>query len=449
MIGLKKKLKTNKMDLKEKLVSSFIAFENQVNIDSYVHDIRTEAIKNFENIGFPTKKNESWKYTSLKQVLDIDYSIFPSENAALDYSKIKKYLIDDIDSYKIIFVDGKYSSHLSETTHEGMDICLMSSALNKPKYAAVIENYFNKAIKKDGISDLNTAFSNEGAFIHIPKNKLVEKPIQIIHFSSGNESSLMLQPRNLIIVDENSQLQIIERHQNLTENEVLTNSVTEVFVNSKSIVDYYKIQNDNKQASLIDTTSIVQENNSICTLHTFSFGGKLTRNNLTFSQKGEHIESIMKGITIIEGKQHVDHNTLVNHIKPNCESHQDYKGIYDDRSTGVFNGTVVVEKEAQKTNAFQANNNILLSDKASINTKPQLEIFADDVKCSHGCTIGQLDKNALFYLKSRGIPEKEAKALLMYGFANNVLQSVRIPELKNRITNLIANKLGVNIGFNL
>ena len=449
MIGLKKKLKTNKMDLKEKLVSSFIAFENQVNVDSYVHDIRTEAIKNFENIGFPTKKNESWKYTSLKKILDTDYSIFPSENTALDYSKIKKYLIDDIDSYKIIFVDGKYSSHLSETTHEGMDICLMSSALNKPKYAAVIENYFNKAIKKDGISDLNTAFSNEGAFIHIPKNKLVEKPIQIIHFSSGNESSLMLQPRNLIIVDENSQLQIIERHQNLTENEVLTNSVTEVFVNSKSIVDYYKIQNDNKQASLIDTTSIVQENNSICTLHTFSFGGKLTRNNLTFSQKGEHIESIMKGITIIEGKQHVDHNTLVNHIKPNCESHQDYKGIYDDRSTGVFNGTVVVEKEAQKTNAFQANNNILLSDKASINTKPQLEIFADDVKCSHGCTIGQLDKNALFYLKSRGIPEKEAKALLMYGFANNVLQSVRIPELKNRITNLIANKLGVNIGFNL
>ena len=437
------------MDLKEKLVSSFIAFENQVDIDSYVHDIRTEAIKNFESLGFPTKKNESWKYTSLKQVLDTDYSIFPSKNTALVYSKIEKYLIDDIDSYKIIFVDGIYCSHLSETTHEGMDICLMSSVLNKPKYSPIIENYFNKALKKDGITDLNTAFSKEGAFIHIPKNKFVEKPIQIIHFNSGNESSLMLQPRNLIIVDENSQLQIIERHQNLNENEVLTNSVTEIFVNPKSIVDYYKIQNDNKQASIIDTTSIVQEHNSVCTLHTFSFGGKLTRNNLTFSQKGEHIESIMKGITIIEEKQHVDHNTLVHHIKPNCESHQDYKGIFDDSSTGVFNGTVVVEKEAQKTNAFQANNNVLLSDKASINTKPQLEIFADDVKCSHGCTIGQLDRNALFYLKTRGIPEKEAKALLMYGFANNVMQSVKIPELKNRITNIIAGKLGVNIGFNL
>jgi len=279
------------MDLKEKLVSSFIAFENQVDIDSYVHDIRTEAIKNFESIGFPTKKNESWKYTSLKQVLDTDYSVFPSKNTALVYSKIEKYLIDDIDSYKIIFVDGIYCSHLSETTHEGMDICLMSSVLNKPKYAPIIENYFNKALKKDGITELNTAFSKEGAFIHIPKNKFVEKPIQIIHFNSGNESSLMLQPRNLIIVDENSQLQIIERHQNLNENEVLTNSVTEIFVNPKSIVDYYKIQNDNKQASIIDTTSIVQENNSVCTLHTFSLGGKLTRNNLTFSLKKESISN--------------------------------------------------------------------------------------------------------------------------------------------------------------
>ena len=157
----------------------------------------------------------------------------------------------------------------------------------------------------------------------------------------------------------------------------------------------------------------------------------------------------MKGVTIIGEKQHVDHNTLVHHIEPNCESHQDYKGIFSDRSTGVFNGKVVVEKEAQKTNAFQANNNILISDKSTINTKPQLEIFADDVKCSHGCTIGQLDENALFYMQSRGIPVKEAKALLMYAFANNVLESVRIPEIKQRVKTIIANKLGVNIGFDL
>ena len=437
------------IDLKEKLLSSFIAFENRTNIDSYVHDIRSEAIKQFESIGFPNKKLENWKYTSLKNLLNTDYSVLPEINNVLEFKNIKKYLIDDIDSYKIIFVDGKYCSHLSETTHEGMDICILSAALTQSKYELIIENYFNKIALKDGITSLNTAFSNEGAFIHIPKNKFVEKPIQIIHFSTGNEASLMFQPRNMIVVDENSQVQIIERHQSLSENKVFTNSVTEIYADKKSIIDYYKIQNDNLQASLIDNTYVNQQRNSSFSMHTFSFGNELVRNNLNISQNDEFIETTIKGVTIIGNKQHIDHNTLIQHNKPNCNSHQDYKGIYDNKSTGVFNGKIIVEKQAQKTNAFQSNNNILLSDKATINAKPQLEIYADDVKCSHGCTVGQLDKNALFYLKSRGIPEKEATALLMYGFANNILRSVKIPEIKNRINHIIANKLGVKIGFNL
>ncbi|MBT3559504.1 MAG: Fe-S cluster assembly protein SufD [Flavobacteriaceae bacterium] len=437
------------MDLKEKLLSSFIAFENQTNIDSYVHEVRSEAIKQFESIGFPDKKLENWKYTSLKNLLNTDYTVLPEINNVLEFKNIKKYLIDDIDSYKVIFVDGKYCSHLSETTHEGMDICILSAALTQSKYELIIENYFNKIALKDGITSLNTAFSNEGVFIHIPKNKFVEKPIQIIHFSTGNESSLMFQPRNMIVVDENSQVQIIERHQSLSKNKVFTNSVTEIYADKKSIIDYYKIQNDNLQASLIDNTYVNQQRNSSFSMHTFSFGNELVRNNLNISQNDEFIETTIKGITIIGDNQHVDHNTLIQHNKPNCNSHQDYKGIYDNKSTGVFNGQIVVNKQAQKTNAFQSNNNILLSNKATINAKPQLEIYADDVKCSHGCTVGQLDKNALFYLKSRGIPEKEATALLMYGFANNILKSVKIPEIKTRITNIIANKLGVKIGFNL
>ncbi|MDU8884867.1 Fe-S cluster assembly protein SufD [Yeosuana sp. MJ-SS3] len=437
------------MDLKEKLISSFLAFENEVDVDAYVHDIRSEAIKTFEEKGFPTKKDEAWKYTSLNKILKHNYSVFPHQDTTLEYRDIKKYFIHDIDSYKIVFVDGRYSSHLSQTTHEGMDICLLSAAISKPKYRLVIENYFNKAATKDSLSSLNTAFSSEGAYIHIPKNKLVEKPIQIIHFSTGNESALMLQPRNLIVTEENSHVQIIERHQSLTENPVLTNSVTEIFANKRAIVDYYKVQNDNHNASLIDNTFVKQQQQSHCYVHTFAFGGKLTRNNLNFFQHGERTDSTLKGVTIIGEGQHVDHNTLVHHTKPNCESHQDYKGIFGDNAIGVFNGKIIVEKEAQKTNAFQANNNILVSDKATINTKPQLEIFADDVKCSHGCTIGQIDENALFYLRTRGIPEKEAKALLMYAFSNNVLNSVKIPELKQRITKLIALKLGVSIGFNL
>ncbi|GAA0736445.1 MULTISPECIES: Fe-S cluster assembly protein SufD [Flavobacteriaceae] len=437
------------MELKDKLVSSFFAFEDHLEDASPIHDIRNEAIKTFEQKGFPTKKEEAWKYTSLNSVLKHDYSLFPKTENAIEYKDIKPYLIHDIDSYKIIFIDGKYSSHLSQTTHDGIDVCLMSAALAKPKYRLVIENYFNKAATKDSLPSLNTAFSSEGAYIHIPKNKLVEKPIQIVHFSTGNEAALMLQPRNLIVVDENSHVQIIERHQSLTDNPVLTNSVTEIFANKRAIADYYKIQNDNQNASLIDNTFIKQKQESHVSVHTFSFGGKLTRNNLNFYQNGERIDSTLKGITIIGDKQHVDHNTLVHHIEPNCESHQDYKGIFGDSATGVFNGQVVVEKEAQKTNAYQSNNNILVSDKATINSKPQLEIFADDVKCSHGCTIGQLDESAMFYMRSRGIPEKEARALLMYAFSNNVLNSVKIPEIKQRITKLIAKKLGVNIGFDL
>ncbi|MDO5972252.1 Fe-S cluster assembly protein SufD [Flavivirga aquimarina] len=437
------------MDLKEKLLSSFLVFENQVDIDTYVHDVRNDAIKIFEEKGFPTKKEEAWKYTSLNKILKEDYSVFPQQENALEYKDIKKYFIYDIDTYKIVFIDGKYSSHLSQTTHDGIDVCLMSAALTKPKYRILIENYFNKAATKDSLSSLNTAFSSEGAYIHIPKNKLVEKPIQIVHFSTGNESATMLQPRNLIVVGENSHVQIIERHQSLTNNPVLTNSVTEIFANKRAIVDYYKVQNDNSNASLIDNTFIKQKQESVASVHTFAFGGKLIRNNLNFYQQGERIDSILKGVTIIGEKQHVDHNTLVHHIEPNCESHQDYKGIFGENATGVFNGKIIVEKEAQKTNAFQANNNILVSDKATINTKPQLEIFADDVKCSHGCTIGQLDESAMFYMRSRGIPEKEAKALLMYAFSNNVLSSVKIPEIKQRINKIIANKLGVNLGFDL
>ncbi len=438
------------MNLKEKLISSFIAFENQISMDTpLLSNLREEAIKIFEDEGFPTKKNEDWKYTALNKVIKEDFSVFANTENPIEYKDVQPYFIHDIDSYKIIFIDGKYASHLSQTTHEGIDVCLMSAALSKPKYQAVIENYFNKIATKNGLNALNTAFCQEGAYIHIKKNKLAERPIQIIHFSTGKEPALLLQPRNLIVVDENAQVQIIERHQSLTENPTLTNSVTEIFAAKRAIIDYYKVQNDKSEASLIDNTFIEQHQESNVGVHTFSFGGKLTRNNLNFYQKGERIDSTLKGVTIIGNKQHVDHNTLVHHIEPHCKSHQDYKGIFGDSAVGVFNGKVVVEKEAQKTNAFQANNNLLVNDKATINTKPQLEIFADDVKCSHGCTIGQLDENAMFYLRARGIPAKEARALLMYAFANNVLESVKIPQLKKRINKLIAKKLGVNIGFDL
>jgi len=415
------------MDLKDKLISSFMAFEERIDVQSELYNVRNSAIKNFENKGFPTKKEEAWKYTSLNAILKNDYTVFPKSENAIEFKDVKKYFLHEIDTYKVVFIDGIFSSHLSSTTHDGIDVCLMSSALTKPKYKMIIDNYFNKVASKDeSLTSLNTAFASEGAYINIPKSKVADKPIEIMYFSTGNEAALMVQPRNLVIVGENSHVQIIERHQSLSDNPVLTNSVTEIFAQKRAIVDYYKIQNDNHKANLIDNTYVSQKQESHVSVQTFSFGGNLTRNNLNFYHLGERLTSTLNGITIIGEKQHVDHYTLVHHAQPNCESFQDYKGIFADSSTGVFNGKVYVEKEAQKTNAFQQSNNILLSDKATINAKPQLEIFADDVKCSHGCTVGQLDETAMFYMQQRGIPKKEAKALLMYAFANSVIENVKI-----------------------
>ena len=427
-----------------------MAFEEQLDLSSPVHEIRTESLKHFEENGFPSKKDEAWKYTSLAKLIKNDYSIFPKEETTIELKDVKKYFLFEIDTYKIVFIDGVYSPFLSDTTHDGIDVCLLSAALSKDKYKETVTTYFNTIAKKDdNLTALNTSFTKEGAYIFIPKSVVAEKPIQILHFATGKQGPILLQPRNLIVVEENAQVQIVERHQSLVPHQIMSNSVTEIFAARKAVIDYYKVQNDLDEASLIDNTYVAQKTKSNVSVHTFSFGGKLTRNNLNFYQKGEYIDSIMKGVTIIGDQQHVDHFTLVDHAQPNCESHQDYKGIYSDKSVGVFNGKIYVNRIAQKTNAFQKNNNILLDDTATINTKPQLEIFADDVKCSHGCTIGQLDEDALFYLRSRGIPKKEAKGLLTYAFANNVLESVKIPILKARINKLIANKLGVNIGHDL
>ena len=450
------------MSLKEKLVSSFLAFELDADINSPVHDIRSKSIKGFEKIGFPDRKNEFWKYTPIKKVLSEELTVFKKKRHLIDFDKVKDFFLGGIESYKIILIDGAYDPLWSNTSHKGVDICILSSVLENDKYSNIISKYYNKlSDTKESFSLLNSSFSKEGAYIHIPKNIELDKPIEIIHINSGGESSLMLQPRNLIILEKGSKAQIVESHYSLKEKNTnssksqnnhidpLTNTLTEIYVEENANLDYYKIQNDLETTSIIDNTYIDQKKNSVASCHTFSFGGNIVRNNLNFYQNGKNINSILKGITILGSNQHTDHHTLVHHASPNCESYQEYKGIYNDKSTGVFNGKVVVDKIAQKINAFQQNNNLLMGDHSSVNTKPQLEIFADDVKCSHGCTIGQLDKSALYYLKTRGIPEKEAKGLLTYAFANNVLENVKMQVLKTKIKKIIANKIGVSLGFEL
>ena len=444
------------MSLEEKLVSSFLAFELDSDINSPIHDIRSKSIKRFEKIGFPDKKDEYWKYTPIKKILNEQLTIFKKKRHLIEFDKVKDFFLSGIESYKIVFVDGMYDPLWSETTHEGSDICILSSVLESEKYSEHILKYYNKLIDKDeSFSLLNSSFSKEGAFIHIPKNIDLDKPIEIIHINSGGETSLMLQPRNLIVLEKSSKAQIIESHYSLISKnskistDTLTNTLTEIHVEENANLDYYKIQNDLDTSSIIDNTYINQKKNSVASCHTFSFGGNIVRNNLNFFQNGKNINSILKGVTILGSNQHTDHHTLVHHLSPNCDSYQEYKGIYNDKSIGVFNGKVVVDRIAQKINAFQQNNNLLMGDNSSVNAKPQLEIFADDVKCSHGCTIGQIDKSALFYLKARGICEKDAKGLLTFAFANNVLENVQMQVLKTKIKKIIANKIGVSLGFEL
>lgn len=436
--------------LKDKLESSFIVFENELNgsARSPIHKIRQEAFQRFEKMGFPTKQDEEWKYTNLKPILKPDFRIFPATENSLEFSDIKKYFLSELDSYKLVFIDGVFSSWLSETTHEKFDVCTFSSMLNK--YKDVAETYFNKALPEyESLSAVNTAFAKEGAFIRIRKNQTADRPIQLLFFTTEHGHEVMTQPRNLIVVEENAEAVISERHQSLSQKPVLTNSATEIFAHKNARLQYYKIQSDNEQASLIDSTSVVQYGHSNVGIGTFSFGNKFIRNNLNIFLKEEHTETTMDGITVADNKQHIDHHTLVDHKVPNGYSNELYKGIYDESAKGVFNGKVMVHPNAQKTNAFQQNNNILLTDKASIDTKPQLEIYADDVKCSHGCTIGQLDEDALFYLKTRGIPEKEAKALLLYAFASDGLRNVKIAELRKKLNRQIAKKLNVNLDFEI
>lgn len=432
------------MDLKNNIYSHICKTKNQFPL---IDNMREEALESFNKIGFPTKKQEAWKYTSLVALLALDFTFKPQQTA-FDAKQTEEFYLSTKETFRMVFVNGKLNGELSQFDTDFFTVDTLENLYSKSQYEDIVKKYFNKITNpKDAFSLLNTASGANGAFIHVKKNKAIEKPLQIVYLTTEQPQPLWQQVRNLIVAEENAQVKIVEIHRSLSQKQVFTNSVTEVFCDKNAIVDYYKLQNDNESTALIDNTFVSQKEKSQATVHTFSFGGSMIRNNLNFYQQGEYLTSTLKGITILKGKQHVDHYTLVNHAEPNCESHQDYKSIVDERSTNVFNGKIMVDKIAQKTNAYQQNDNILLSDKATVYTKPQLEIFADDVKCSHGCTVGELDADALFYLQTRGIPKKEGQALLMYAFANTVLETVKIPELSKKINTLISEKLNVSVDF--
>jgi Fe-S cluster assembly protein SufD len=404
-----------------------------------LHDIREHAIADFRKLGVPTVKHEEWKYTRVGSLLQN-----PLEVQAPDQVRekdIEQFRLPG-DAYEIFVINGKFSSG---SAPEGMTVSSLGIEANG-KFKPIIDKHLGSSSKyhQDGINAMNTAFADHGLFIFINKGKKIDKPVYIYYINDNRSFSTLSLPRTLVYVSAAAEVEITENYVSLGQNDSFTNQVTEVVVEQDAIVNYYKIQNEGPNASQVSTTQFTQIGKSLTNATTISLSGNIIRNNLNMVMEAEYGESHMYGLYLLDGKTHVDNHTIVDNVMPNCFSNELYKGIMDGESTGVFNGKIFVRKDAQKTNAYQSNKNVLLTDTASVNTKPQLEIFADDVKCSHGCTIGKLDEEALFYLRARGIGEKSAKSLLLHAFAVDILDNIKSEPLREYVDKLISERLEFN-----
>jgi Fe-S cluster assembly protein SufD len=428
----------NTTDLKETLLSSFKFNQSNLKENSPLLSRKKEAWANFEKSGFPTTKNEEWKYTNISAILKKDFIL--QGDTTLTKDAIQPFLLGSAEANHIVFINGIYSKELSKIISPESSLIIKNFSDADP---GILESYFGKLAdaNKDSLTALNTALAENGAFIRVPKGKIVEAPVILYFISDARQTDILTQPRNLFLIEENSQVKIIETFNNIGSKSSFTNIVTEIIIRQDARVEYYKIQNESENGHHIGTTEVLHEAKSIFSSTTVTINGGVVRNNLNILLQAEFCESTLYGLYVLKNKQHVDNHTLVDHAKPNCYSNELYKGILDDKSTGVFNGKIFVKPDAQKTNAFQSNKNILLSKDASMNTKPQLEIFADDVKCSHGTTVGQMDEEPLFYLRSRGIREDNAKALLMNAFANDIIEHIKIEPLKEKIQHLVFQRL--------
>jgi Fe-S cluster assembly protein SufD len=318
---------------------------------------------------------------------------------------------------------------------------------SKNEFRDIVTKYLGHSNQylKDGIVALNTALVYGGVFIHIKTGKITEHPVYMYNVTDTQASNVLSQPRSLVYISENAQVQIVETYVTIGEGESLTNQVMEIVVEKAARLEYYKIQNDAAHTSQVSTTHIRQIGTSYIHTVIISLNGAIVRNNLNVLLEAPHCESHLYGLYFQHGNSHIDNHTVVDNIQPDCMSNELYKGILNDNTTGVFNGKIYVRKIAQKTRAYQSNKNILLSDTASINTKPQLEIFADDVKCSHGCTVGQLNEEGMYYLQSRGISEKIARSLLLHAYVFDILEHIQPEAIRTYVDQLISERLEFDI----
>jgi Fe-S cluster assembly protein SufD len=430
-------------EVKNWYLDEFKKFENSLNGESAepIHQLRKEAILNFAELSFPNTRDEEWKYTNVAPLLKYNFKPSLTRGNITD-EQVNKFLFDKLEHNLLVFVNGHFDKKLSRIKDLPKGVVAGSIADAIKQKLSVIDKHFGKYadFKSQIFTALSTAYLKDGAFIYVPDGKVIEDAFHVLFLTASGDDKILTQPRNLFIAGKNSQVTIIEHYSSLSEDIYFTNAVTEIFADENAVVDHIKLQEESKKAFHIGRMEVDQERSSNFSSHAISFGADLARNDFNTKFNDEGGESMLNGLFLLDGTQLFDVHTMIDHAKPHCNSHEHYKGILDDKSRGVFNGKVMVRRDAQKTNAFQENNNIILSNDALVNTKPQLEIFADDVKCSHGATIGQLDKDSMFYLKSRGIGEETARTILIHAFAIDVIKSIKVKAIKDYIEEILSKR---------
>jgi Fe-S cluster assembly protein SufD len=414
----------------ESYVAAFDELVSDASTPAWVQSMRRAAFDRFATLGFPTTRNEDWHFTSVSPIADQDFQLLTARSGDVQRDELTPFMFG-AQWPTLVFVNGRYEASLSDVSKlpKGISVTDLASAWTK---APDVVDRVGKTTSYDdaAFTALNTAFMHDGAVVQIAKDADATQPIHLLYVTDATAAKAMLHPRNLIVIGRNARATVIESYVSTSDAMYLTNAVTEVSVAEGATLRHYKMQREAARAYHIGTTDVTQAKDSHYVSFSFTTGAALSRNNVYTTLDGEGCGSTLNGLVMLDGDQHSDVQTQIIHAQPNCYSRELYKNVLDDRSHGVFNGKVYVHPIAQKTDGKQTNKTLLLSGGAQMDTKPQLEIFADDVKCTHGATVGQIDEMALFYLRSRGIPDAFARRLLTYAFAADVLETIEIDEIR-------------------
>ena len=409
----------------------------------WVREVRERGARRLTELGLPTTKQEDWRFTSVQAIADSMFVLPSSPRAEAPPAKaIHAYEVCEAGRHLVVFVNGRYSGALSSVAGLPRDVIVGSLAGAIKNHGDLIRKHIDTLASRGGpFAALNSAFLGDGGFIYVPPGIVMDAPVQLLYLSVPGAEPTVSHPRTLIVADKLSRVSVVETYAGHGDGRYLTNAVTEIIAADGARVDCYRIQRESINAYHTALTALHQGRDTVVHLHPVVLGAELSRHDINLVLDGENGHAMLNGLYILGGRQHTDHHTTIDHAKPHCESHEYFNGVLDDSSRGVFNGRIIVRPGAQRTDSKQTNNNLVLSENARADSQPQLEIYADDVKCTHGATLGPIDEKAMFYLTSRGIPTAEARSLLTYGFGAEILERMEIAPLQAQLDRLIRSRL--------